>query len=107
MPELIELAPPTSQENSVPIENDDPPSEINISVESDISTDPKNIKCIFCDLKTIKHRFKRFLLFYFTKKDFLSKIDQETENYAELIDKIVNYSDSKVYYHNTCQLNFS
>ena len=62
---------------------------------------------MFCDLKTKKHRFKRFLLFHFIKKDFLSKIDQENENYAELIDKIVNYSDSKIYHRKTCQLNFS
>ena len=43
MPELIEPVPSTSQENSVQIENDDPPSEINISVESNVSTDPKNM----------------------------------------------------------------
>ena len=104
MPKLIEPILSTSLENSVQLENSDPPSEINISLESDVSTDPKNITCIFCDKKTKKHRFKRFLLFHFIKKDFLSKIDQENANYAELVDKIVNYSDSKTYCHITCQL---
>ena len=42
MPELIEPVPATTQENSIHFENDVPPSEINISDDSDISTDPKN-----------------------------------------------------------------
>ena len=49
---LIGLAPSTSQKISIQVENDDPHSEIDISVESDAITDPKNITCIFCDQKT-------------------------------------------------------
>ena len=40
MPELIKLVPSTPQENSVQLGNDDPPSEINISIKSEVSTDP-------------------------------------------------------------------
>ena len=47
MPKLIEPVPSTSQKNSVQLENDDPSSAINVSVERDASTDPKNITCIF------------------------------------------------------------
>ena len=73
MPELFEPVPSTSQENSVQLENDDSPSEINILVESDVNTDPKNITCRFCDQKDKKQRFKRFPLFHSIKKYFLSK----------------------------------
>ena len=52
MRKLIEPIPSTSQENSVQLEHGDPPLEINILVESDVSTDPKNITCTFCDQKT-------------------------------------------------------
>ena len=72
-PELIEPVPSTSQENGVQLENDDPLSEINISVESNVSTDPNNITCIFCDQKAKKHRFKNFPLFYSIKKTFYQK----------------------------------
>ena len=36
MPELNEPFPPTLQENNIQLENDDPPSEINISVETNV-----------------------------------------------------------------------
>ena len=60
MPELIEPVSSTSQENSVQLENN-PPSEINISVQSDVSTDPKNIA------------LKDFLCFLPSKKIFYQK----------------------------------
>ena len=70
MPEWIEPVPSTSLENSVKLENDDPPSEINISVNNYVSTDAKNITYIFCDQK---YRFEIFPLFHSIKNGFLSK----------------------------------
>ena len=54
-----------------------------------------------------RHRSKKLPLFSSDKKKFLSKVDKENENSAELINKIENYCHSKIYYHNPCQLNFS
>ena len=72
-PELIEPVPSTSQENGVQLENDDPLSEINIPVESDVSTDPKNTTCLFCDEKTKNIAVKDFLCFVPSKKAFCQK----------------------------------
>ncbi|GFQ78199.1 uncharacterized protein TNCT_608421 [Trichonephila clavata] len=78
----------------------------NTLVESDVSTDQSNITCIFCDQKTKKHRSERLPLHSCDKKDFIFTIDQENENHRELINKIVNYSLSKTFYHRLCRLDF-
>ena len=51
IPDLIEPVLSTLEKNSVWLENDDSPPEIDISFENDASTDPKSI---FCDKKTKK-----------------------------------------------------
>ena len=66
-----------SQEISIQLKNDDLHSEINITVEKDKSTDPKNIICIFCDQKMKKHLSKRLLFFQSIKK--LSMKNRSTE----------------------------
>lgn len=105
--ELVKTVPSNSQENSVQLKNIDSLSNSNISIESDVSIDPNNATCIFCHQKTRKHLSKRLPLFSSNKEDFQSKVEHESENYIELINKIANYSHSKMYYHKICQLNFS
>lgn len=79
-------------------------SEKNISTESTVNIEPNNATCILCDQNSKKYHSKRLLLFEANKQDFLLKVDQEDEN---LVNKLTNYLCFKIYYHNTCQLNYS
>lgn len=83
----------------------DSPSH-NISLEKDVNRDENHL-CIYCDQKTKKQKLKRLPLHTCDKNDFLKKLSEEEEDLQELIEKVQDVTDSKIYYHNKCQLEYS
>lgn len=83
----------------------DSPSH-NVSFESDVNRDENNV-CIYCDQKTKRHKLKRLPLHACDKNDFLKKLSGEEEDLQELIEKAQDVTNSKIYYHNKCQLDYS
>lgn len=78
----------------------------NISFESDMTT-YKTQTCIYCDQKTKRHKLKRLPLHKCDKNLFLNKLNEEKEDMADLIEKVQDVTDSIIYYHKKCQLEYS
>lgn len=104
--ESVEPVPSNSEESSVAFECVDESSSNNVSFDSNSSAG-ENHTCIYCDHKTKRHKLKRLPLHASDKNDFLKKLNEEEEDFAELIEKVQDVADSIIYYHSKCQLEYS
>ncbi|KAK0179363.1 hypothetical protein PV327_005121 [Microctonus hyperodae] len=102
----VEPVPTNSKDPSVAFEYAADSPSSNVSFESDVSAG-KNHTCIYCDQKTKRQKLKRLPLHACDKNEFLKKLNEEDEDFAELIKKVELVTGSIIYYHNKCQLDYA
>ncbi|GFR19483.1 hypothetical protein TNCT_219891 [Trichonephila clavata] len=111
----IKLQSTTSQENIEIFEpdvsdNNDSTEDANILNENDASTNNYQIVCVFCNREHKKLHSKMLPLHKADTNQFKSSVlpnIEGQEEYAELLNKLKNFSGPKISYHTECRVNFN